>query len=506
MKIKKILALFAIAISLTSCSDFLDVDPKTEIREDKMFNNESGYKEALIGSYMLMGTPTLYGRDMTVCMLDAMAGQYEMKSTNSYINAEKHRYDLLESSFSNMWLQQYKIIANVNALLGALEEKGKKVLHPTNYAIIKGEALGLRAFLHFDLLRLFGWGNLKADPSGLDRLTIPYVLRYHKSTTKQSTEAEVLELIHKDLKEADELLAYYDSYGAIAKRDDYELPNQDGFYSNRRNRFNYFAVRALKARVYMWEGKYQEALDIIKPTFIDEEPIRWVSADASINVEEKARDLSYTTEHIFNIDITSMYDALKAYTETYDIKSGFSMSQNDQYFYLTQANGELLYDIADGTGLSDYRYLRGLNKTDATAWLFLKFWESPESTSPGKNKMPLIRKPEMYYYAAECYNELGQTKKAIELINTVRMARGILYEKNLPETLSKEEIDAAIEKEWRKEYIGEGQMFFYYKRLGKPVPNATVSGDDLFVIPLPEKEVEIGGREDYGKTDIDKNN
>lgn len=49
-------------------------------------------------------------------------------------------------------------------------------------------------------------------------------------------------------------------------------------------------------------------------------------------------------------------------------------------------------------------------------------------------------------------------------------------------------------------------MFFYYKRLGKPVPNATVSGDDLFVIPLPEKEVEIGGREDYGKTDIDKNN
>ena len=86
------------------------------------------------------------------------------------------------------------------------------------------------------------------------------------------------------------------------------------------------------------------------------------------------------------------------------------------------------------------------------------------------------------------------------------MARGILYEKNLPETLSKEEIDAAIEKEWRKEYIGEGQMFFYYKRLGKPVPNATVSGDDLFVIPLPEKEVEIGGREDYGKTDIDKNN
>ncbi len=481
----------------TSCSDFLDVQPKTEIREDKMFETESGFKEALIGCYILMGDQTLYGKDLTVCLLDAIGGQYEMEVSNSYYDAGQHEYDRYKTAFSNIWLKQYNCIANVNALLEMLEEKGQVVLHPTDYAIIKGEALGLRAFLHFDLLRMFGWGDLKQHPENLDRLTIPYVTRYHKSITKQSTEREVLEYIHADLNEARELLNAYDPYGEEISGSDYELPNDDGFYSNRRCRFNYYAVRATEARVYMWEGKYKDALDCVRKLFVEENNIAWVNPDQSINVEEKARDLSYTVEHIFNLDIANMYEPLKQHIETYTIDEGFSMSDNTQYFYLTKANGEILYEIADGTGLSDYRYLRGLEKTDATSWLFLKFWESPETTSVAKNKMPLIRKPEMFYYAAECYNELGDRAKAVEVLNQVRLARGILYTKNLPASLSKEEIDQEIEKEWKKEYISEGQMFYYYKRLNKNVPNSNVAGDDLFVIPLPEDEVELGGREDY---------
>ena len=54
-----------------------------------------------------------------------------------------------------------------------------------------------------------------------------------------------------------------------------------------------------------------------------------------------------------------------------------------------------------------------------------------------------------------------------------------------------------IAKEWQKEYIGEGQMFYYYKRLGLPIPNATAGGDAAFILPLPKNEVEMGGREDY---------
>ena len=62
--------------------------------------------------------------------------------------------------------------------------------------------------------------------------------------------------------------------------------------------------------------------------------------------------------------------------------------------------------------------------------------------------MPLMRKPEMYYYAAECYNNLNNPQKAVDALNAVRVARGILYEKNLPASLSKEEISREIQKEW----------------------------------------------------------
>lgn len=77
---------------------------------------------------------------------------------------------------------------------------------PPVYARIKGECLGLRAFLHFDLLRLFGWGDLKERPEILSRLSIPYVTDYNKEITKQSTVKDVLAYIEADLAEADKFL------------------------------------------------------------------------------------------------------------------------------------------------------------------------------------------------------------------------------------------------------------------------------------------------------------
>ena len=488
-------------LSLCGCNDWLNVEPKTEIKADKMFENETGYKNALIGAYLMMTDASLYGKEMTIGMFDVMAQQYEMDESNSYKSIRDYNYENNAFRIDGIWNKTYRIIANLNHIIEKLED-GKSFMHPTAYGIIKGESYGLRAYLHFELLRIFGWGNLVNDPANLDKLCIPYVTRYDKSTTKQSTVKEVLAYIHEDLKVSLEMLDAYDPYGESVKADNYELPEDDGFYSKRVNRFNYLAAKALEGRVYMWEGNYEKALESIEKLFIENPRISWVNPDRSIHVEEDKRDLSYTTEHIFNLSVNKMYEVLKPYVEKYTIEEGFSRYENNSYFYITKTNGDLLYEIADGTGVSDYRYLRGLNKVDATAWTFLKFYEAPNSSSPSKNVMPLMRKPEMFYYAAECYLNLGKKEKAIETLNNVRLARGILYSKNLPNSLTDEQVQEEILKEWRKEYIGEGQMFFYYKRLGLSIPNASIgAGDRLFVLPLPEKEVEIGGREDYKDED-----
>ena len=490
------LIIFVISILLfNSCEQWLDVQPKTEIKQDKLFENESGFKDAIIGSYILMGDPTIYGRELTVTFLEALSQSYDMQETNRYLFATRYEYDRYLSTIDMFWNKNYRIIANLNSILESLDEK-EEFLHPTVYAIIKAEAMGLRAFLHFDLLRLFGWGDLVNNPSSFQKKCLPYVTKFSKEMTPQHTVEEVLEFVHKDLKEAEELLAYYDVYNQVPRGPEYEFPNSDGFFSNRISRFNYYAVRALQARVYMWEGKYPQALDRLQ-LFIDEAnpPIPWVNLDRSVHVDEKERDLTFSAEHIFRVESFNLYENIKQYIEDYEILSGNTISRNRNYFFHSKIDADILYELADNTGVSDVRYMRLYNKS-ISDWTFLKFWEHPESISPGRSKMPLIRKPEMFYLAAECYNKMGNSVNAINLLNSVRVSRGIAYSKNLPHTLTNIEIENEIEKEWRKEYIGEGQLFFYYKRLGKMIPDSPIApSDDVFILPIPEVEIAIGGRE-----------
>lgn len=497
MTIRNIVIAAVALAGMTGCQDWLDVQPKTEIKQDKMFETESGFKDALIGAYMLMTDSMTYGREMTVTFLDVLGQQYELKSSNKYYYAKSYDYSRFKSTTENIWLKNYRTIANLNALLEALEEK-QAILHPTNYAIIKAEALGLRGFLHLDLLRMFGYGNCVAQPGNLQRLCIPYVTEYSKKISEQLTVQQVLDHIQKDLAVAEELLAYYGVYNQVTQDPDYELPNEDGFYDGktRKSRFNYYAVRATQARAYMWEGKYAEALKCVELFIASNSPIPWVNPDNDIHVENKKQDLTFTREHIFYIDVNNLYQLLRQFVESYEIHSGFSVMQNYNYFYLSKTNVDLLYEAGNGTAASDIRYMAWFPESDTEQKLF-KFYEPEDSESASRNRIPLIRKPEMFYIAAECYNELNQPAKAVDMINQVRVARGILYSKNLPASLTKQQIDEEIQKEWRKEYLSEGQMFFYYKRLGKMMPNTSVgTGDNVFVMPLPEKEVEIGGREE----------
>lgn len=488
-----------LAFTISSCSNWLDVQPKTEVKQDKMFETESGFKDALVGCYMLMGDASLYGRELTYTFLEVLAQQYEFVNTfNPYQNVKLYSYSTsnVESMINGIWSKQYKVIANLNAILEYIEDE-KKILHPVNYANIKAQALGLRAFLHFDLLRMFGWGDLVNTPSNLDKLCIPYVTRYSKETTKQSTVREVLQYIHADLAVAEDLLAYNDVYHQKTQDEDYELPNDDGFYDTPRGFFNYYAARATQARVYMWEGKYEAALERASFFTKSPSPISWVNLDRSvINATQTTRDLSFTTEHIFSLDIHNMYESLKDYVEQFKTQSGINVSENNKYFFHTGARADELFEITAGGG-NDVRYNYLYDQVDRQHYLFLKLKEEPETQSASKNKMPMIRKPEMYYYAAECYNRLNEPKKAIQLLNEVRLARGLDIKDNLPETLTKDAIEQEITKEWRKEYIGEGQMFYYYKRLGLVIPNATAEGDKAFILPLPRTEVDLGGREDY---------
>lgn len=498
---KRIRNIFLMVLALTtfmSCQDWLDVDPKSEIKSDLMFESESGFRDALNGVYILMRGTDLYGQEATWGFVDAIGQQYDVYSQSArYYQASRYNYNQTASVSDGIWSKSYKAVANINNMLENIDKK-QSIITPTVYGIYKGEALGLRAFLHFDLLRMFGWGDLENNPANLERLCIPYITEYSKGLSHQLKVGELLPLLEKDLKAAIELLDVSDPYGEAPKYDDYYLPNDDKYFDKRESHFNYWAAMATLARVYMWYGKKAEALELVRQ-FIDAGKFYWVSSYSVDSYYEKNRDITFTPEHVFYLDFPKFFDQIKSFIDP----TANDPNANASLVYHKQSRADKTFESTKG-GNTDYRYRRQYNKVNQyfDGWAIYKFWEVQDYTF-GK-RVPLIKKPELYYMAAECLLATGKAadkKEAIDLMNTVRYNRGIAKNFDLPYTLEANQVQDEITKEYQKEFMCEGQLFYYYKRLGfKTIPYSTKAGSDaVYVVPLPVNDANLGGMEDYKK-------
>ena len=58
------------------CSDWLDVRPKSQVKETDLFESESGFRDALTGIYVLMGRTESYGGQRTMGLMDMVAQTY----------------------------------------------------------------------------------------------------------------------------------------------------------------------------------------------------------------------------------------------------------------------------------------------------------------------------------------------------------------------------------------------------------------------------------------------
>lgn len=63
---RKIIYLFVYLelILLTSCQDWFDVSPKSEVKAEDLFQKESGFRDVLTGVYALIAAPESYGRQL----------------------------------------------------------------------------------------------------------------------------------------------------------------------------------------------------------------------------------------------------------------------------------------------------------------------------------------------------------------------------------------------------------------------------------------------------------
>ena len=241
-----------VILSFTSCNDWFDVTSGSEIREEDHYSSATGFQQSLIGCYLGMADETLYGRNLSWNLIELIGNQYELLPLTSASSMEyrlqQYNYGHSEvvGTIESIWAKAYSVIANANKALYFID-KNKSILHEIDYQIIKGELLAIRAYMHFDLLRLYGYGNWEERAAELNnKLTIPYVVDIMKEPTPQRSGKETIEMILADLDEASSLLKDYDPVTGKHPASYYREVNEDGFMNNRNIRLNYYAIKDCK--------------------------------------------------------------------------------------------------------------------------------------------------------------------------------------------------------------------------------------------------------------------
>lgn len=486
-RIKYIVASFITLFALQSCEKWFDVTASDQIKAEDQFASVDGFRDALTGVYLILGRESLYGKDMTYNMMDILGQQYQTftGSSSKYTDMQFFKYRTVRSEelIKNVWDRFYFAISNVNSALSYLE-KSEFTWYAGEKEIIEGELLALRAFLHFDLMRVFGHSGYENRSDVANRMAIPYNKTYSKEIAPQFSYTKTFELLEADIERSLELLQYDPVHpSSLLTKSQLADINRDGFYDKRNSRMNYFAVKALQARVYAWQGgpKWELAAKAAEEV-IEKSTARLAATDLDLS-----RDKTISSEHIFALNVTELGLITNPLLEAEGNTSQGALR-------LDIATTEDLYetDIPE-IGNTDLRFNRLISR-ETLGMVSIKLRQVHDSHSD-YNKIPLMKLPEMYYIAAEYYSK-EDLNKAIRLLQEVRGSRRI--QQALPSQMSSQNFQNELLKEYRKEYIAEGQLFFYYKRKGiEQIPNLSTTmliDDAIYMLPFPESEMEFGNR------------
>lgn len=464
-----------------SCDSWLEVKPYDQIAEGELQKSEEGYQKMLNGIYIDLNSDALYGQTLSVEMIEVMGGAYTIGTDNSvwgnYKDLSSYQYntEYWRNRLDQTWNKAYALILNCNKILETIDGN-KNLFTDGSYYIIKGEALALRAMLHFDMLRLFGPVYSKDS----DKKAIPYYTKQTNSPEPILTAQEVMEKITTDYEDALNYLAN----DPVKTEGTMMSSTEDGssnFLRYRALRLNYYAVEALMARAYLYMGNKTEAFkyatDVIKTAdqnifpFVDKNLVIGSPADP---------DRIFSSEVLFALTNTSRGTIHKNF---------FDPSRLPNYVFRMDDSmmSNLVYGGAATTGgyQDDYRYRACWMATGSNRY-FYKYSDMVANGSIQNTMIPMVRLGEMFLIAAE--SQSGDLKAGVQYVNALRRNRGVASLTTLTPDL--------LKYEYIRELYGEGQLFFLYKRLNSDIITSATSSknpkasDLIFVVPLPDTETE----------------
>ncbi len=441
---KRLIASLLLLCSLNSCDSFVEVDlPKSQLTKSGVFEDNVTADAALASIYgkirdegMLTGIS--YGLSNQLANYTdeiTFYGDPLDPSGNFYLNA------LLPSNsdVASYWNTAYNHIYAANSIIEGVQASGKLSIDNKNR--LQGEALFIRALLHFYLLNLFG--------------DIPYVkqtdYRTNGLVTRMVT-SEVYSNIIADLEQSKVLLS-------------------TNYSSTERTRANQYTAIALLSRVYLYAGYYAEAAN-----------------SASLLLGKT--DIFSLGQNINQVFLTSSKETI------WQLKSaaaGQNANEGSTFIFLSgpPSTSALTADLVNSFSANDLRRANWIKSVSSgsSSWYHAYKYKERDFTASSKEFSIVFRLAEQYLIRAEARAQLDNLNGAREDINKIRGRAGL---GDTPAT-TKEEVLAAVLKERRLELFTEfGHRFFDLKRFNQidNVLSAAKPGwnfpDRLFPIPQSE--------------------
>ena len=366
-------------------------------------------------------------------------------------------------------------------------EGSTAVIGSNNKDVLMGEAYGLRAYLHFDLFRLFG-------PRWEDRSNINKILPYSRTTDMilnhvgyeedvYSTADEYLDYLLEDIREAERLLAadpILSDDSAISK----ELISD--FYKNRNRRMNYYAVKALQARFYLYTGQTKKAYEAAKAVYTVM-PVS-LSSMADFNLQYYAAP----SECLFALSNHKLIDYSIGVT---GVGSDRLTSTN---LFISAEMRDKLYEGQDITTHAGYANswntsIPGANGNYNYACVKKYYYDAGQEYGANVLLMklqivPVLRMSEVYLILLETTTDLEEANR---LYADYMAARNVNVSTYFTDLTS---VKNFVLEEIRREFYAEGYLFYAYKRQGirKMLWGAAEVGEAEYILPLPDSEYDPG--------------
>lgn len=463
---KKIILTIALLSAVVSCRDFLVVEPIEQVSINQQLSTKKGVLIALNGAYYDLRSSTILSLAPYI-YADLLSGNlsFSPNSNTSLISvpsavANVYNFEVNKIETSNtiagFYSSAYQLVNNLNLILQYVDaipdatESEKKQ--------IKAEALAMRAYMHFQLYKMYGQNyTYTADASHLGIVYNTQPLKVGIDYPIRKTVSETFLLLESDITNA---IALYQGEKAIPAGLD-------------RNFISLNAAKTIAADIALWKNDWQKAYDY-STDVINNSGLTIYPDTTSVNdwaLSELILELPNTNED--NSLVSTIYN----YTSASD-RSNYVASTDLMNLYQNNDKRRAFYES------------RNLRTSVNGSISQLPYFFTTKFKYNVNNSV--YRLTELYFIRAEAALHLGNTTQALSDINKIRTRAGI------PE-LTALNIDLLIEEK-RREFAFENKTFFDLMRNHKNIIRnigcistncSPTYPNDKFVMPIPQKTIDV---------------